>query len=145
MTCGNCGRQNNTSAHYCLDCGQKLRDPAAPLQAAASALGQLAVSIHPGPEALASGAHLAAPVQNSCPRCHAQTPNDRGGDAASAAAVAFLVTILKDGSEGPVYKISGATTDIGRAEGNILFQDDPYLSPRHARISIRGGRYYLCD
>lgn len=59
--------------------------------------------------------------------------------------MARLVTILKDGSEGQVYLISGATTDIGRSEGNILLADDPYLSPRHARITIRDGQYYLRD
>jgi len=56
-----------------------------------------------------------------------------------------VVTILKDGSEGQVYRITGASTDIGRSEGNILLADDPYLSPRHARISLRDGQYYLRD
>ena len=58
---------------------------------------------------------------------------------------ARLVTILKDGSEGPSYRLPGPTTDIGRSEGNITLPDDPYLSPRHARIAYRGGRYYVRD
>ncbi len=56
-----------------------------------------------------------------------------------------LVTILKDGSEGPVHRIGAAVTDIGRFEGNITLPDDPYLSPRHARIQKRGEKYFLRD
>jgi pSer/pThr/pTyr-binding forkhead associated (FHA) protein len=59
--------------------------------------------------------------------------------------VAKLVTILKDGSEGQTYRISSASTDIGRSEGAILLGDDPYLSARHARISTKDGQYFLRD
>lgn len=86
-----------------------------------------------------------APAVQSAPqpaRNELRTDN-YGGEAAPTNA--RLVTILKDGSEGPQYKINGPSTDIGRAEGNILLQDDPYLSPRHARISVRNGHFYLRD
>lgn len=56
-----------------------------------------------------------------------------------------LVTILKDGSEGPSHRLTSAVTDVGRYEGNITLPDDPYLSPRHARIQRRNDRYYLRD
>jgi pSer/pThr/pTyr-binding forkhead associated (FHA) protein len=75
----------------------------------------------------------------------ASQPARTDASASPDAAVARIVTILKDGSEGQVYRISGATTDIGRTEGNILLADDPYLSPRHARITVRDGQYYLRD
>lgn len=74
-----------------------------------------------------------------------QAPLRTDANASPEAAVARIVTILKDGSEGQIYRISGATTDIGRSEGNILLADDPYLSPRHARITLRDGSYYLRD
>ena len=50
-----------------------------------------------------------------------------------------LVRIAKDGSEGVAHPLVDDQTDIGRAEGNLLLPDDPYLSPRHARIVVRGG------
>ncbi|MEZ4409812.1 MAG: FHA domain-containing protein [Polyangiales bacterium] len=56
-----------------------------------------------------------------------------------------LVTILKDGSEGPCHHLANAVTDIGRYEGNITLPDDPYLSPRHARIQKRNDRWFLRD
>ena len=55
-----------------------------------------------------------------------------------------LVLIARDGGEGPSYAV-GETTDIGRAEGSIVIGDDRYVSPRHARLALRGGAYYLRD
>ncbi len=56
-----------------------------------------------------------------------------------------IVRIAKDGSEGVHHPIVSEQTDIGRAEGNIVLSDDPYLSPRHARILARAGGLVLID
>lgn len=61
------------------------------------------------------------------------------------AADARLVAILKDGTDGPSFDVKGRQTDIGRTEGEIILGDDPYLSPRHARIRQADGRFYLLD
>lgn len=58
---------------------------------------------------------------------------------------ARLVAIMKDGSEGQTYPLADETTELGRKEGNIILPDDPYLSPRHARLTAQGGRYFLKD
>jgi pSer/pThr/pTyr-binding forkhead associated (FHA) protein len=55
-----------------------------------------------------------------------------------------LVLIARDGGEGPSYAV-GETTDIGRTEGHVVIGDDHYISPRHARISMRDGAYFLRD
>jgi pSer/pThr/pTyr-binding forkhead associated (FHA) protein len=57
---------------------------------------------------------------------------------------ARLVLIARDGTEGPSYPLS-ASTDLGRTEGQILFADDEYISPRHARIVARSGAFFLLD
>jgi pSer/pThr/pTyr-binding forkhead associated (FHA) protein len=57
---------------------------------------------------------------------------------------ARVVTIAKDGGEGASFTI-GETLDFGRTEGEVTLPDDRYLSPRHARISRRGGRLFLRD
>jgi len=44
-----------------------------------------------------------------------------------------LVFLHHDGSDGTSYRLRGDQIDIGRTEGDLLFED-PYLSPRHARI-----------
>lgn len=58
---------------------------------------------------------------------------------------ARLVTLLKDGSEGRSIPLTDHDADIGGSEGDITFPDDPYLSPRHARIACRAGNYTLRD
>jgi pSer/pThr/pTyr-binding forkhead associated (FHA) protein len=57
---------------------------------------------------------------------------------------ARLVLVSRDGGEGPSFPLR-ETTDIGRTEGAILLGEDRYVSPRHARITLRGGAYYLRD
>ncbi len=56
-----------------------------------------------------------------------------------------LVSILKDGSDGRRYPLYDEKTDLGREEGQIVLQDDPYLSPRHARVVLRGGTATVRD
>jgi pSer/pThr/pTyr-binding forkhead associated (FHA) protein len=36
-------------------------------------------------------------------------------------------------------------SDIGRTEGSIVLAEDSYVSPRHARIALREGSYFLRD
>jgi pSer/pThr/pTyr-binding forkhead associated (FHA) protein len=55
-----------------------------------------------------------------------------------------LVLVARDGSEGASFAL-GETTDIGRSEGDIVIADDHYISPRHARVTLRGGTYFLRD
>jgi pSer/pThr/pTyr-binding forkhead associated (FHA) protein len=55
-----------------------------------------------------------------------------------------LVVVARDGGEGPTYPV-GDSTDIGRTEGDIVISDDEYVSPRHARIFLRGGAHYVRD
>jgi pSer/pThr/pTyr-binding forkhead associated (FHA) protein len=52
--------------------------------------------------------------------------------------------VAKDGGEGPGFPVSDST-DIGRTEGSVVIGDDAYISPRHARIVRRDGKYFLRD
>jgi pSer/pThr/pTyr-binding forkhead associated (FHA) protein len=58
---------------------------------------------------------------------------------------AFVVIILRDGTDGGVYPLINSRNDIGSREGDIVLKDDPYLSPRHARIERRGDSFVLLD
>ncbi|MEM1418874.1 MAG: FHA domain-containing protein, partial [Myxococcota bacterium] len=68
-----------------------------------------------------------------------------GATVATPALVARLVSIRKDGSDGEVFPVMAPHTDIGRSEGDVVLPDDPYLSPRHARIRTENGRFHLRD
>ena len=56
-----------------------------------------------------------------------------------------LVIIAGDGQEGPSYPLSGDQVDIGRNEGTVVLPEDRYMSPRHARLVRREGRWYVRD
>src|SRR4051812_32446407 len=73
----------------------------------------------------------------------ARAPEPAGGAAAMALAAAprpgyepgfRLVVVHRDGSDGITYNLLGDQIDIGRTEGDLLF-DDPHLAARHARIA----------
>jgi pSer/pThr/pTyr-binding forkhead associated (FHA) protein len=44
-----------------------------------------------------------------------------------------LIVVHRDGTDGITYNLRGDQIDIGRTEGDLLF-DDPHLASRHARI-----------
>lgn len=56
-----------------------------------------------------------------------------------------LVVIVEDGSEGRSFSLSEGQLDIGRVDGDIILEDDHYVSPRHARLRFLDGRWVLRD
>ncbi len=58
---------------------------------------------------------------------------------------ARLVVITQDGTPGRTYEIAEAQVDIGREEGGILLPNDPYVSPRHARLKRQVSQFIVKD
>src|SRR5579871_107550 len=56
--------------------------------------------------------------------------------------VALIIGQEQDGSAFPLF---GDAVILGRERGDILFPEDGYVSGTHARLSYRGGRFYLAD
>jgi pSer/pThr/pTyr-binding forkhead associated (FHA) protein len=83
-------------------------------------------------------------VEASVPRVTPQSAPAVHAPSAAATA-ARLVTLLKDGSEGRSIPLGEGDADVGASEGSVTFPDDPYMSPRHARVSFRNGGYTLRD
>lgn len=59
--------------------------------------------------------------------------------------LARLVVIAQDGTPGREYPLSAEQTDIGREEGDILLPNDPYVSPRHARVMRKSQGFSVRD
>src|SRR5690606_11319332 len=76
---------------------------------------------------------------------HASQPMAMTMHSTGQAPPARLVCIMKDGSDGVAYPLVGEQIDIGRTEGDIIVGDDPYLSPRHARLRRRADGYAVVD
>jgi pSer/pThr/pTyr-binding forkhead associated (FHA) protein len=115
-TCRRCSGKGDPNARFCKFCGSPFDEPAAPVSEQAFQA-------------------VVAPPPN--PPLAAQQPG--------AAVGARVVIILRDGSEGVVYPLEAPHTDVGSREGAIVLSDDPYLSPRHARLERRDDTFVLRD
>jgi pSer/pThr/pTyr-binding forkhead associated (FHA) protein len=90
-----------------------------------------AFDLAPRPESM----RPAAPEVAFAPRNHR----------APAGGVAHLAVISQDGSTGQTHWIEQGSVDIGRDEGEIRLTADRFVSPRHARVFVRGGTFVLKD
>lgn len=115
LMCPRCRGPNSPLMSFCQFCGARL--VAGPDEGRVSAYG-------PAP--------AASPTANQYP-------------APEAKVEARLVVIGQDGKPGRDYPILDDQTDIGREEGSIVLPNDPYVGPRHARLTRRNGRFFVRD
>ncbi len=140
MTCGQCGTVNPPEARFCLNCGTRFataeapRAPAAPESSVASLRAAVERMVA---DRGAAAPSFPQPVFAEAPRRPDPAPL---APAPSGPSEFRLIFVHHDGSDGTSYLLRGDQIDIGRSEGDLLFED-PYLSPRHARIvSSPGGQ-----
>jgi pSer/pThr/pTyr-binding forkhead associated (FHA) protein len=159
--CWRCYGVGDPGADFCKFCGARYGDapsaaaapPASPAPKPQPAKPQPAASAGTGAGALASAVAPApkpAPIVASAPEPAREPAREAPREPQSAPGPdtegpGVLVSILKDGTDGRRYALRDEQTDIGRAEGQVLLSEDPYLSPRHARLMFRNGRAVLRD
>jgi len=148
--CPRCGRENDPSFAFCLDCGQPLRVPpaagdagcpscGAPLQAGFRFCGVCGKPV-PGP-ATARGA---GGPSSTGP--HAARPASPPLPAPGAPAGRFRLTVVRsDGTAGTAFALERDDAVCGRTEGDVRLSDDPTVSPRHARFTQAGGALRVED
>ncbi len=162
--CWRCRGVGDPGSEFCKFCGARYADapagaahggngaavssPLAPESTAPAKRSEEPVAGAPVPAA--ASASVSAPAPQPAPG--AQPAPERQGFATVLEAgpnvtesEARLVAILKDGSDGRVYPLTGSQVDIGSREGDVILGDDPYLSPRHARLLQRDGGWSLLD
>jgi len=147
--CPLCRAPNDPQARFCTSCGASL-DSAAQRAAPAPAARSEAVLC-----ARCHGANKQGLPY--CQFCGARLGGDAPVEPAARGApppwqqppagqpLARLVVIAQDGTPGTEYPITAAEADIGREDGTIRLPTDPYVSPRHLRISQRNGRFFVRD
>jgi pSer/pThr/pTyr-binding forkhead associated (FHA) protein len=107
--CGRCGQSNVGRVIFCQFCGTRLAPDRLPERG-------------PEPPSIEVSIGPAAPAP-------VRPGYDNG----------FRLTVVhRDGTDGTSYSLLGDQIDLGRSEGDLLF-DDPHLAPRHARISLSAG------
>ena len=172
--CPRCGTGNPAHIRFCNNCGYQIGEAASPASAAAaprvapSASGPAAGSASEGSVCWRcyGVGDRGADFCKFCGARYADAPAAKASPAPAAPVLApppaterppapaspiessargSLVSILKDGTDGRRYPLYDDQTDIGRAEGQVVLTDDPYLSPRHARLTFRGDAALLRD
>lgn len=56
-----------------------------------------------------------------------------------------MVVVVEDGSDGKAFDLKGPIVVVGRTEGDVMLFDDPFVSPRHARLVERDGQWAIQD
>jgi pSer/pThr/pTyr-binding forkhead associated (FHA) protein len=134
IICPRCQGQCIPTARFCQFCGGPIGEGRASLGA------RVELDSSPVPRELAAnawtdGRPAASPGPLVVAHGRGQASQGRGR----------LVVIEADGSEGMTFALAERPLDIGRTEGDILVKEDPYVSPRHARLVPDGGRWLVRD
>jgi len=56
-----------------------------------------------------------------------------------------LVLVARDGTEGDKFAVVGDRLTLGRRAADVLFPEDDFLSPTHARLERQGDHFWLID
>ncbi len=154
--CWRCRGVGDQGSDVCKFCGARYADdpaggaaPAgaaeAPAQAAAPAQPEPAQPPAAQPQAAPQAEAPAPAAASSAAPKRAPATTVISGSSDATPPRAQLVAILKDGSDGDVFPLRGDQVDLGRTEGDIVLEDDPYIDRRHARLRFSGGTWSLTD
>jgi pSer/pThr/pTyr-binding forkhead associated (FHA) protein len=159
--CQYCGRQNESGAQFCTDCGKPLSKAAAARTAVAAGGGGGVVSRTSGPPSPGG-----APADAPCPLCgstvtpHGTAGGGTGGTGGTGGGGVHnrrlipdrrsehsltLVLVSEMAAEVARFERKHTFTTIGRTEGDIRFSEDQFLSPLHAKLSWEEGRLDVRD
>ncbi len=140
LKCGRCGRENDASYAFCLDCGQPLR-PLEPGETEALCAGCGARLRHGFRFCGSCGkAILAAPAAAPAGPGAAATRAGAPPPLPSSPPARFRLSAVRtDGLPGSVFPLDKDDVVCGRTEGDIRIPDDETVSPRHARFTQSGG------
>lgn len=121
MDCPSCGADMPPGHIFCGRCGFRVPEQPEPRPTVGPPTPEPMAP--PAPEPVAEPEPVPAPTPAPAPEPPAR-----------------LVLLLPNGEEGGSYPLKGEHTQIGRSKGNILFLDDPYVSPLHATFHHENGR-----
>jgi pSer/pThr/pTyr-binding forkhead associated (FHA) protein len=139
--CRYCQTLVDPSLPFCPKCGGRVVDLERVRESSAARCGSCGTTVEPG-------------VDVFCATCGARVATDSApppstGTAAFAASALLRgpkIAILDGaGQVARTVQLEGTEATIGRADGEIRFSDDVYMSPVHAQLSWRDGQLFLRD
>jgi pSer/pThr/pTyr-binding forkhead associated (FHA) protein len=132
LSCPRCGGVNSEAGPFCQFCGASLSGPSAP----ATAVLACASCGNNNPSGTNFCHHCGARLESGAP------PAQPSAGARPDRPPARLVAVRRDGTDGDSYRVEVEQFDIGRTEGEFIFED-PHMAPRHARILFRNGQHVV--
>lgn len=126
---------------FCQFCGASLTGPTPPPQPIQPAPSSPR-NLHTPP---AAPRRAPDPPVQAVPAGQSAGESWGGGPAQATSGAARLVVITQDGTPGRTYEITESQVDVGRDEGGVLLPNDPYVSPRHARLRREFGQFFVKD
>jgi pSer/pThr/pTyr-binding forkhead associated (FHA) protein len=126
IKCGRCGNLNAGDVLFCQYCGTRLVEQRLP---EVVSVDRVPASNRSTDRLIEQSAHAAANVPPALPPMPSPAVRVVGNQQAGFR----LVVVHRDGTDGITYNLLGDQIDIGRTEGDLLFED-PHLAPRHARV-----------
>ena len=140
--CRYCSTPVDPSLPFCPKCGGRVATETPRSTASTAVCGSCGTPVQPGADIF-------------CARCGARATMDAdppsvGGStavfSAKASASGPKIAILDgEGAVARTVTLTGVEATIGRADGEIRFGDDVYMSPVHASLAWRDGQLFLRD
>lgn len=156
--CRKCGRPNEDHYRFCLGCGASLADQkelettkaqkplerSAPKPVTPAERPAVAATVDAGLPATRLCTQCGSSVLLAdvfCGKCGKRLGESSPGE--GAVNRAELVLIKADGSEGRRFPLEPGKNVVGR--NDPAFEDDPFVSPRHAVFLLKGGNLQVED
>lgn len=141
--CRFCATPIDPALPFCPKCGGRVAaDPSASTSESTAVCGSCGTKVTPGVDVFCAKCGARVTMDSSPPA----TPSSTAVFSAKGTVGAPKIAILDgEGNVARSVTLPGVEATIGRADGEIRFGDDVYMSPVHASLSWRDGRLYVRD
>jgi pSer/pThr/pTyr-binding forkhead associated (FHA) protein len=137
--CTNCTRQTPAAFAFCQHCGTRLG-----VVVVETDIGEVSVADTLGGDMEIESPLLAPPPgEEIVPLVKKRSVEPAPAAAPEPGVYARLISVLRDGTDGQTHHLGEDLVDVGRREGTLVFEDDKFLAPRHARFERRAGAVVL--
>jgi pSer/pThr/pTyr-binding forkhead associated (FHA) protein len=143
--CRYCSTPVDPTLPFCPSCGGRVTDAEPVAQTSTALCGSCGKPVTPGVDVFCArcGARVTMVPTPPAPPLSATAT---AAFSAKAAAKGPRIAVLDgDGKLARTVTLEGAEATVGRADGELRFPDDVFMSPVHAQLSWRDGQLFVRD
>lgn len=140
--CRYCATPVDQALPFCPKCGGRVAESEPAPEASSALCGSCGKSVRPGTDVF-------------CARCGARVATSSAQPAPAAGTAVFsakstaagpkIAVLDGDGKLEKTVTLEGTEATVGRADGELRFPDDVFMSPVHAQLSWRDGQLFVRD